>query len=146
MQDQVNEEILLLNKNAIIPYKGTNDSCCRDLCSVSDYVIEPNSNCLIKTGIALYWDNPNYYIQILSRSGLCFKNNVNVQAGVIDRDYRKEIGVLLQNNSKNIFVVKKGDRIAQFTYLKIATVNSLVVNEFSFFDSGRNGGFGSTGK
>lgn len=144
--DLINEEVILLNEEALLPSRGSEEAACKDLYSPVDVTIPPGENKLIKTGVALGWDNPNYYVQLLSRSGLAYKNNVVVQAGVIDRDYQKEIGVLLQNNSKVPFKVEKGDRIAQYTYLKIATVNSMTVTEFTPLESSRGGGFGSTGR
>ena len=67
--------------------------------------------------------------------------------GVIDMDYRKDIGVLLQNNSPVPFEVTRGDRIAQFTYYKIIAPESSVVTDFTIpLVSNREGGFGSTGR
>jgi dUTP pyrophosphatase len=43
---------------------------------------------------------------------LAWKNFIDVGAGVIDEDYRGEIGVVLFNHSQEDFLVKKGDRIA----------------------------------
>lgn len=144
--NSINEEVILLNENAKCPTKGSLYSACYDLYSPVDTVVPPNSNLLIKTGVVIAWDNPNYYMQLLSRSGLVFKNNIVVEAGVIDFDYRKEIGVILQNNKDEPFIVNKGDRIAQYTYLKIANVTSKLVSEFTIpLESNRNGGFGSTG-
>jgi len=101
---------------------------------------------LIKTGLAISWDNPLYYLQILSRSGLSYKNNVVTEAGVIDFDYLKEIGVILQNNSDVEFLVENGSRIAQYTFLKIANVTTEEVEEFTdHISSDRTGGYGSTG-
>ena len=42
-------------------------------------------------------------------------------AGVIDADYRGEIGVILFNFSNEDFVVNMGDRIAQIIFKKIKT-------------------------
>ena len=144
---KVNEQVLLLNPNAFLPSAGTNYSACKDLYSPEDHIIPPHTNLLIKTNIALFWDNNDYYVQLLSRSGLAYKYNVIVQAGVIDRDYRKNIGVLLQNNSNCEYVVKRGDRIAQYAYIKKASISSTVVTEFTeLIDNNRIGGFGSTNK
>lgn len=147
----IKEQIKKLDPNAIIPIRGTKFAACKDLYSPIDTVVPAGKNLLIKTNIAIAWDNPNYYIQLLSRSGLTYKYNVVVQAGVIDRDYflaaNNNIGVLLQNNSDVDFVVRRSDRIAQYAYVKINTEESEVVEEFTFsLDSDRKGGWGSTGK
>jgi len=39
--------------------------------------------------------------------------------GVIDEDYRGNVGVILFNHSDEDFVVKKGDRIAQLILEKV---------------------------
>lgn len=86
-------------------------------------------------------------MQILSRSGMCYKYNIVVQAGVVDVDYRDNIGVLLQNNSDVDYVVTRGDKIAQYTFLRKTSGEFKVVGEFTIpLDSDRKGGFGSTGR
>ena len=40
-------------------------------------------------------------------------------AGVVDRDYRGELKILLKNDSKNDFIVKKGDRVGQMIIERI---------------------------
>lgn len=143
----IKEQIKKLDLNAIVPIRATKFSACKDLFSPIDDVIPAGKNLLIKTNIAIAWDNPKYYMQLLSRSGMAYKGNVVVQAGVIDWDYKKNIGVLLQNNSDKDFFVKRGDRIAQFCYIKINTEESEVVDEFTIsLDSDRKDGWGSTGR
>lgn len=65
-------------------------------------------------------------------------------AGVVDEDYRGNIGVVLFNHSEVEFPVAKGDRIAQFIcerifYPTLEEVKTLTVTERG------DGGFGSTG-
>lgn len=65
-------------------------------------------------------------------------------AGVIDEDYRGNVGVVLFNHSDQDFVVKKGDRIAQLIceviyYPELLEVDSLTETKRA------NDGFGSTG-
>jgi dUTP pyrophosphatase len=57
-----------------------------------------------------------------------------------------EVKVILHNHSKNGFVVKHGDRIAQFVICKLPDIELKVVEEFSSSSNeDREGGFGSTG-
>ena len=42
-------------------------------------------------------------------------------AGVIDRDYRGNVGVVLFNLSKEAYEIKRGDRIAQLVLERIFT-------------------------
>ena len=65
-------------------------------------------------------------------------------AGVIDADYRGELGILLFNFGDNDFVVNAGDRIAQLILEKIKTPE--IKESISLGETGRGGdGFGSTG-
>ena len=49
------------------------------------------------------------------------KRFIDVGAGVIDSNYRGEIGVILFNFGEEDFVVSMGDRIAQLIFEKIKT-------------------------
>ena len=64
-------------------------------------------------------------------------------SGVIDSDYRGEIGVLMLNHSAENFQVQVGDRIAQFILGKIKTLGVQKVQELSATERNR-GGFWST--
>jgi dUTP pyrophosphatase len=81
---------------------------------------------------------------ILPRSGLALKNGIHVGAGVIDQDYRGNVGVLLFNLGSEPFTIKKGDRIAQMVIKKYESVE-IVEGGLSSSSRG-DGGFGSTGK
>ena len=69
-----------------------------DLYATEDCVIQPGEQKLIKTGISVSF-SPYYYLRIAPRSGLAYKQNIDVMAGVIDSSYRGEIGVILRNHS-----------------------------------------------
>ena len=58
------------------------------------------------------------YGRIAPRSGLALKKFLDVGAGVIDADYKGEVGVLLFNFSDTDFEVNMGDRIAQIVFEK----------------------------
>jgi dUTP pyrophosphatase len=78
------------------------------------------------------------------RSGLTLKNGLDVGAGVIDEDYRGNVGVILFNHSDTEFTVKAGDRIAQLILERIVTPAVEEVEDLDVTDRG-SGGFGSTG-
>lgn len=64
----------------------------------------------------------NLEITIFShRSGLSWKHHLDVGAGVIDSDYRGNVGIILFNLSHVDYEVKQGDRIAQLIIQKICT-------------------------
>ena len=133
-----------LSENATIPTQGTKFAAGYDLYAAEDEVVVCGTRKLIKTNISMEI-TPGYYGRIAPRSGLAYKSGIDVLAGVIDSDYRGDIGVILYNTDKNIdFVVKKGDRIAQiiFEACYTATLNN-VENLDNTLRQG--GGFGSTG-
>lgn len=55
------------------------------------------------------------------RSSLSLKHHIDIGAGVIDRDYRGNVGVVLFNLSKTDYIVHQGDRIAQLIIERIST-------------------------
>ncbi len=60
---------------------------------------------MVKTGLS--WMIPSgTYARIAPRSGLTWKNSINVGAGVIDEDYRGEVKVILFNHGTEEFVIK----------------------------------------
>ena len=110
-----------------------------------DVVIEPMERKLIPTGFKM--EIPlGYEAQIRPRSGLSIKNGISLIncIGTIDADYRGEVKVPLINLSKETFIIKNGDRIAQMVIApviqpKIETVEGLSQTIRA------EGGFGSTG-
>lgn len=78
------------------------------------------------------------------RSGLAWKHFIDVGAGVIDEDYRGNVGVILFNHGEVDFPVKRGDRIAQLVLEKISTPEVVEVESLDETDRAA-GGFGSTG-
>ena len=133
-----------LSDNAKIPTQGTNFAAGYDLYAAEDTTIVCGTRKLVKTNISMAITT-GYYGRIAPRSGLAYKNGIDVLAGVIDCDYRGDIGVILYNTDDSAdFSVKKGDRIAQIIFESCYVVN---FNEIK--DLGNtlreNNGFGSTG-
>ena len=118
----------------------------------SQILITSNDTKLIKTGLNVNIPK-GYEVQVRSRSGLAAKNSVVVlnSPGTIDCDFSGqgenfEVKVILHNHSKNGFVVKHGDRVAQLVICKLSEVEFKVVDEFAeTVNEDREGGFGSTG-
>lgn len=137
-----NLNIKLVDKNAKVPKRGSDDAAGYDLYSINDEIIMPNERKLIDTGIQLEIPK-HYYGRIASRSGLAFKNGIDVCAGVIDSDYRNNIFVLLHNSGNKEFNINFGDRIGQIIFEKYHTFN-FRLNDIRTTKRGMNG-FGSTG-
>jgi dUTP pyrophosphatase len=137
-------KIKLLDKNAKIPFRANKTDAGADLCSIEDCKIEPLERKAVSTGIAVKIPD-GYYGRIAPRSGLAYKNGIDVLAGVIDSDYTGEIKVILFNTDKEqSFEINKGDRIAQLIIEDHFNFDFEVVEELVDTERG-SGGFGSTG-
>lgn len=149
-------QVKLLHSDAKLPTYGSDSAAGLDLYACEDCMLGPGERACVGTGIAVQWennysevipDNPNhYYMRIAPRSGLAFKNGIDVFAGVIDEDYRGEIKVILYNSGKEDFNVTKGDRIAQGILTKINRFSEITQVDELGTTLRANGGFGSTGK
>jgi len=107
--------------------------------------LDPGSRALIPTG--LFTAIPEgYFIAVHPRSGLSLKKGLTCcnAVGVVDSDYRNEIGVIIINLSNDCQYIESGERIAQFILNKVERIDWNIVN--SLDKTERNGGFGSTGQ
>lgn len=77
-------------------------------------------------------------------SGLAIKNMIDCGAGVVDADYRGNIGIILFNFGQTDFEVNTGDRIAQLILEQVSMVPAVKVRELIGTERGI-AGFGSTG-
>ncbi|MDY5683508.1 MAG: dUTP diphosphatase [Treponema sp.] len=132
---------------AILPeYKTDGASGCDVHAFVKEPVeLLPGDIKLIPTGLACSIPE-GFEIQVRPRSGLAAKNGITClnTPGTIDSDYRGEIKVILINLGKEAFIVKNGDRIAQFVVAPV--VRGIFKTVKSLDETLRgSGGFGSTG-
>lgn len=139
-------KIKLLDKNAKIPFRGSNMAAGYDLYSAEEAIIPAGDCRLISTGIALEIPN-NYFGGIFPRSGTAVKRGLRLAncVGVIDADYRGEVRVPLYNDSSVPQKIELNERIAQLIILPFATTEYEVVDELSDTERGE-GGFNSTGR
>lgn len=131
-----------LSANATLPKQATSGSAGYDLAAAHDAIVPAHGKALISTDLA-FTVPIGCYGRISPRSGLAWKNSIDVLAGVIDRDYCQTVGVILFNHSDTDFVIKQNDRIAQLILEKIEIAEVEEVSELQTTD--RVGGFGSTG-
>jgi dUTP pyrophosphatase len=133
-----------LSDKAIVPTRGSNYSAGYDLYSAYTYSIPARGKELIKTDIAVNIPE-DHYGRIAPRSGMAWKNHTDIGAGVIDRDYTGNVGVVLFNHGDRELVVKAGERVAQLILEKNSIFPILECDELEETTRGE-GGFGSTGK
>lgn len=102
---------------------------------------------LIPLGIKADIPDKNLGLFLFGRSGLALKHGIQLlnSVGVIDSDYRGEIGAILFNTgaTNEDYIVEPLDRVAQCIFIKSEEV-SLVEDELSETDRGE-GGYNSTG-
>ncbi|KAF8409948.1 hypothetical protein HHK36_002467 [Tetracentron sinense] len=132
-----------LSEKAVLPSRATHLSAGYDLSSATEVKVPARGKALVPTDLSIGIPEGTY-ARIAPRSGLTWKNSIDVGAGVIDADYRGPVGVILFNHSDVDFEVKPGDRIAQLIIEKIITPEVLEVEDLDSTVRGV-GGFGSTG-
>ena len=132
-----------LDPRAILPTRGSSSAAGLDLYSIEAITLEPNERRLIQTGLAVAIPE-GYYGRLAPRSGLATQKGINVLAGVIDADYRGEIGCLLHNTGNETVSLPEKRKICQLIIEKIATPAAAWVDSLDETSRG-SGGFGSTG-
>jgi len=136
-------EFKRIDDRATLPSRGSELSAGLDLYSIEDITIEPGKRTLAKTGLAVAIP-PGHYGRIAPRSGLAMKHGLDVLSGVIDSDYRGEIGCLLYNTGDEPIQLSAGSKICQLIIEKIEMPKAVWADDLSDTTRG-SGGFGSTG-
>jgi len=132
-----------LSEFAKLPVRGSTLAAGYDLAAAQPCIIPAHGKGLVKTDLAIIVPE-GCYGRIAPRSGLAWKNFIDTGAGVIDADYRGNVGVLLFNHADTDFNVERGDRVAQLILERIYLPEVQEVAELD--DTARGGGgFGSTG-
>ncbi|BDA40662.1 Deoxyuridine 5'-triphosphate nucleotidohydrolase [Coccomyxa sp. Obi] len=132
-----------LTPEATLPKRGSERAAGYDLASAHDCTVPARGKAVVKTGLSIAIP-AGTYARVAPRSGLAVKHFIDTGAGVVDEDYRGEVGVVLFNHSDVDFPVKKGDRIAQLILERIMTPEVEEVEDLDSTVRGA-GGYGSTG-
>lgn len=132
-----------LHPEACLPVKGSEHAAGFDLSASEAIVVPAGGKAIVKTGLSVAIPT-GHYARVAPRSGLAAKRMIHVGAGVVDADYRGEVGVVLFNHGPEPFEVKVTDRVAQLILEKIAMVPCTQVDTLEDTVRGA-GGFGSTG-
>lgn len=118
-----------------------------DLVARVDAALQPaGGRVLMPTGIAIAIPR-GYAGFVVPRSGLALRHGISVvnAPGLIDSAYRDEIKVVLLNTDLVLaYEIHRGDRIAQLVIQRIEEISWTEVD--SFYDEGRGGGFGHSGR
>ena len=125
------------------PSRGSPAAAGLDLYAAEAVSIPSFGRACVKTDIAVEVP-PGYYGRIAARSGLALSRGLVVGGGVVDSDFRGNVGVILFNLGEQAFDVAVGDRVAQLIVEKIAVLQPLSVASLDPSSRGASG-FGSTG-
>lgn len=138
-----------LCEEAKLPTYTTEGSGAFDIYALMEKEVFPGTPRVFSTGLA--FEIPEDHVMLIfSRSGHGFNENIRLSncVGVIDSDYRGELMVKLTQDptfsSRNTFLVREGDRIAQGMVLPTPRVIFRLVSELPSTERGSNG-LGSTG-
>ena len=82
-------------------------------CSAQDTYVPARGKAVVKTGLSIAIPAETY-ARIAPRSGLAVKHFIDTGAGVVDEDYRGEVGVVLFNHSDVDF---QGEELQPLCYL-----------------------------
>lgn len=131
------------------PSLGTPGAAAYDLTANDSAILVAGQTACIGTGLSVAIPKGMAGL-VCSRSGLALKHGVFVlnAPGVIDSDYRGEIGVILHKAAGSVgaFTINAGDRIAQLMFVRCEEVNFAPVDFQELGNTERGtGGFGSTG-
>lgn len=136
-------KVVLMNVSAKAPTRGSALAAGHDLYSSVKTVIKARGRGVVPLGIKIALPEGTYG-RVAPRSGHAVKRGIDTGAGVVDADYRGELGVVLFNHSDDDFEIEVGDRVAQIIIEKISMEDISVVDDLD--ETARAaGGYGSTG-
>lgn len=141
-------QFVKLRPDARAPQRCSEQAVGYDVYAAEEVSVPPGGESSVDLGIALHTGHldSHIYAQIHGRSGLAFRQQVQVFPGVIDPDSIGGIRVLLKNGGQTHFQVHPGDRIAQLVFLRYATAQLQEISKDCLKNTSRGtGAFGSTG-
>ncbi len=117
-----------------------------DLRANNEILIKPGDIVDIESKLAMAIPK-GHFGMVVARSGLSYKHQIKLinDVGIIDEDYRGEIGIRLINEGKESYKIESGDRIAQMIIIPYVQPELKYVDELDETDRGERG-FGSTGR
>ena len=143
---QTVEQAVAAYERIRLPERATSGSAGYDLFAPVGFELGAGEGIKIPTGPRVLIGG-GWVLTIYPRSGLGFKYRFQLDnsVGVIDSDYRGEIGVGLVNLGSEPYTVQPGDRIAQLMVVPVVQPTVTVAEDLDETDRGA-GGFGSTGR
>lgn len=162
---KINVNVEICREDVKLPEYARNGDAGMDIRSAVNVIIKPGETKIIPTGLKFAIPD-GYEIQIRQRSGLSFNTPLRLSNGIgtIDCGFRDEVGVIMTNtsthedhiygdkfstsdkgNRQGIYLIKKGDRIAQIVLSEVPRISWDVVDDVSGIGENRGGGWGISG-
>lgn len=135
-----------LNDSVMLPTYGSKGAGAIDFYAHKNQIIKPKTTELIKLGLAVEVPD-GHALVLMPRSSIGLKTPLRMSnsVGLIDSDYRGEIGAIYDNICDSPIAIYKGDRVVQGLIIPIPKIELIEVDELSETERG-TGGYGSTGK
>lgn len=132
-----------LDEHGFLPTRAHDTDAGLDIRAERDACIYSGNSEVFYTGVHIELPK-NTAGLLVSKSGLNVRFGLT-STGLIDEGYTGEIVVKLDNNSRDNYFVKRGDKISQLVIIPVLYEDVEVVDALSDSDRGDNG-FGSSGK
>src|SRR5882724_12887865 len=117
-----------LDPRATLPTRGSAAAAGLDLYSIEAVSLAPAQRAIARTGLAVAIPE-GFYGRLAPRSGLATKKGLDVLAGVIDADYRGEIGCLVYNTGDELIELPEHSKICQLIVEQIITPQAIWADE-----------------
>ena len=135
IMDLINLDFVKLSPNIKTPTKATQFSVGLGIYSPKDYILTPQNQLIILTGLRIKVPN-GHYGHLCSKSGLAMRHKIHID---IDPDYTGEIKVLLLNLGTEPFKILAGTATAQLMFEKISIPILHKVDTLPITDRGDRG-------
>src|SRR3989440_7140848 len=119
-----------LDPRATLPARGSRAAAGLDLYSIEAVSLKPGQRAVARTGLAVAVPQ-GFYGRLAPRSGLATKKGLDVLAGVIDADYRGEIGCLVYNAGSEVIELPEQSKICQLIIEQIITPKAVWAEDLS---------------
>ena len=139
-----NLKVKKLSPESKLPQRAYNSPAGIDLFAAKRVRIPSHNKAVVPTGLA--FEIPEgYFMKIWDKSGVATKAEItiSVRAGVIDSDYRGEVGIVIANTGEMPVLIEAGMKLAQGVMMEKLEYEIEEVTELSETVRGDKG-FGSS--
>jgi len=148
LKNNIEISFLKTHTDALLPERAHNDplkgDACYDLFAVEDTVIPANGSAVVPVGLKVGHISAGYWLKIEARSGNGFKKGLEPHPGVIDNNYRGDLGIKLFNLTDEDQVIEKGKGAAQFSIQRMLVADWVGWTDQATSSDRGEKGFGST--